>query len=318
MRHLFAMTVILCALALPAMAQETRSFTDHAGRIVTIPANPQRIAALGASLVTVPLIELGVMPIASQGTVRMDGSKIIRASKVTTGADFDTSDIRFLGDNPVDIEAVAAARPDLIILPDWQNVSLDQLEKIAPTLVYASNTPLHEAQAFFAELTGTGERLALNRARYDAQVAQIRALVPEGTTVSYFQGNKGGKLFSWNEYGHIGALLRDAGFVFPDIINTIPKGEHRLFSAEKLTDLDADWIFITYRTDHQQTPLDAIEGMKSVLPNWCEVLEACRAGRVVYLPRAEAVTPSYDAAMAVAFAIVSHLSDPARRPERLE
>ena len=185
-------------------------------------------------------------------------------------------------------------------------------------MVYVTNTPLHEAQAFFAELTGTGERLALNRARYEAQVDQIRALVPEGTTVSHIQGNKGGELFSWNEYPPIGSILRDAGFVFPDIINTIPKGEYRRFSAENLTDLDADWIFITYRTDIQQTPLDAIEGMKSVLPNWCEVLEACRAGRVVYLPRSEAATPYYDAAMAVAFAIVSHLSDPARRPERLE
>ena len=318
MRRLFIKTVIMCAIALPAMAQETRSFTDHAGRVVTIPADPQRIAALGAKNVAVPLIELGVMPIASQGSVRTDGSKIMRASKVTTGVDFDTSDIRFLGNFPVDIEAVAAARPDLIILPDWQDqVSLDQLEKIAPTVVYVTDTPLHEAQAFFAELTGTGDRLALNRARYDAQVDQIRALVQAGTTISYFQGYNG-TLFSWNEYFHIGALLRDAGFVFPDIINTIPKGEYARFSAENLTDFDADWIFITYRTDQKQTPLDAIEGMKSVFPGWCEALEACRAGRVVYLPRAEVTTPSYDAGMAVAFAIVSHLSDPARRPERLE
>ena len=318
MKHLLAKTVMLCALALPAAAQEMRPFTDHAGRTVMIPADPQRIAALGSKNVAVPLIELGVMPIASQGSMRKDGTRVMRASKVTTGVEFDNSDIRFVGDFPVDIEETAAAKPDLIILPDWQDqVSLEQLEAIAPTVVYATDTPLHEAQAFFAELTGTGERIALNRARYDAQVAQIKALVPEGTTVSYFQGYNG-QMYAWNEYFHIAALLRDAGFTFPKIINDIPEGEYKRFSAENLQDFDADWIFITYRTDLQQTPQDAIEGMKSVFPGWCDALKACRKGRVVYLPRAEVTTPSYDAAMAVAFAIASHMSDPARQPERFK
>ncbi|MFQ6548026.1 ABC transporter substrate-binding protein [Aestuariibius sp. 2305UL40-4] len=304
---------ILLVLATPALA-DTREVTDHAGRTVTIPADPQRIAALGAKNVAVPLIELGIVPVASQGSVLPDGTELMRASKVTTGIDFDNSGISFLGNFPIDIEAVALADPDLIILPDWQDeVSLDQLEAIAPTIVYATDTPLHEAQAFFAEITGTGARLRHNRIRYDAQVAQIRALVPEGTTVSYLHAFDGA-LFSWHEYFHIGALLRDAGLAFPDIIETIPDGEHARFSAERLQDFDADWLFITYRTDQAQTPADAVAAMETVLPSWCEVLTACREGRVVYLPRAEVSTPSYDAAMAVAFAIVSHLSDPARQP----
>lgn len=48
--------------------------------------------------------------------------------------DFDNSDIRFIGTADIDLEAVAAARPDLIITEPSRHVSVEQLEKIAPTV----------------------------------------------------------------------------------------------------------------------------------------------------------------------------------------
>ncbi|MEM8787902.1 MAG: ABC transporter substrate-binding protein [Pseudomonadota bacterium] len=306
--------VLLSALlALPAQAQETRVFTDHLDRQVTVPANPTRIVSLGSKNVTVPLIELGAVPVGSQGTQRTDGSRVIRASGVTTGVDFDNSEIAFVGDFPVDLELVAALEPDLIIWPDWQDgVALEQVEAIAPTVAYVTDTALHEAQEFYARLLGRGDLLAANRARYDAQLAQLKGLAADGTTVSYLQAFDG-TIYSCNPYGHIGLVLGEAGFDFPPIIDTIAPGDCDGFSAESLQDFDADWIFVTYRTDRGQTPADAVAALEEVLPSYCTALTACQAGRLVFMPREEVTTPSYDAAMAVMFALATHMSDPARQ-----
>jgi iron complex transport system substrate-binding protein len=84
--------------------------------------------------ITIPLIELGVPPIASHGRTRPDGSHYLRSSAQLTGVDFDNSDIRFIGTADIDLEAVAAAKPDLIITEPSRHVSVEQLEKIAPTV----------------------------------------------------------------------------------------------------------------------------------------------------------------------------------------
>ncbi|MGR3491222.1 MAG: hypothetical protein ACU0DW_04120 [Shimia sp.] len=146
-------TALLTALAAPAWAAETRDFTDHYDRTVAIPADPQRIVSLGSKNVTVPMIELGVMPVGSHGSLPDGGTPTIRASATSTGVDFGNSDIAFVGDYPVDLEAIAALNPDLIIWADWQDqISINQLELIAPVVAYATDSTLHDSQAFFAEL----------------------------------------------------------------------------------------------------------------------------------------------------------------------
>lgn len=107
---------------------------------------------------------------------------MIRASAVSTGVDFHNSDIAYVGGFPVDLELMASLAPDPIVWPDWQDeVDLDQLEAIAPTVVYETDATLHEAQAFHAALLGRQDRLTANRARYDAQIAPLAALVEEAT-----------------------------------------------------------------------------------------------------------------------------------------
>lgn len=59
---------------------------------------------------------------------------LLRASAQLTGVDFDNSAIRFIGTADIDLEAVAAAKPDLIITEPSRHVSVEQLEKIAPTV----------------------------------------------------------------------------------------------------------------------------------------------------------------------------------------
>lgn len=61
--------VILCRATEPVQV-----FTDDLGRKVTVPAHPKRIVSLHDLDITIPLIELGVPPVASHGRTRPDGS----------------------------------------------------------------------------------------------------------------------------------------------------------------------------------------------------------------------------------------------------
>ncbi|MEM7444588.1 MAG: ABC transporter substrate-binding protein [Pseudomonadota bacterium] len=295
--------------AVPAMAQETRVFTDDLGRSVEIPTDPQRIASLHDLRFTIPLIELGVPPIGSHGRVTAEGEPFIRSSRVLTGIDFDNSDIQFLGTKPADIEAVAAAAPDLIITSPWQSAPVDQLQQIAPTIVLDSE--VHGEFGLFpvlAELTGSQDALETLEARYDGQIAQIQRLIDtDDIRVNVMQGVTGG-LYVAHTYAALGQVLRDAGFEFPERVDEIPEGEAETFSAEFMPELDADFIFVTYRTDQLETPDDAIDHLVNVLPSFCDVLHACRENQMVVMPREEASSASYYGLGVMAYTVLSHIS----------
>lgn len=220
---LIAGAALAALISIPAFAQDTRSFTDDAGRTVEIPANPQRIAALHDLSIAIPLIELGVYPVASQGRTTETGEGFIRSSKVLTGVDFDNSDIVFVGNSPVDMEALAATEPDLIIVnPNWNYGSLEHVEVIAPTVVLddtiRGDFGMYEA---LADLTNTEDTLAILQGRYRSQIEQIKRLIDTGSvSVNVIQGVNG-EVLSWHTYGGLGRVLRDAGFAFPERVEAM-------------------------------------------------------------------------------------------------
>ena len=95
---------LLAALAVPAIAQETRTFTDDLGRVVDIPGQPLRIVSLQDLAITVPLLELGVTPVGSHGRTTAEGVPFIRSSDVLTGVV-----AAFLSKGMPPLEAAAAA-----------------------------------------------------------------------------------------------------------------------------------------------------------------------------------------------------------------
>ncbi|MEL6601539.1 MAG: ABC transporter substrate-binding protein [Pseudomonadota bacterium] len=306
------------ALTLPATAEGTRTVTDDLGRTVEVPADPQRIAVLHDKNLGTPLIELGVIPVGSHGRVSSEGAPFIRGSITVTGYDFDNSDIVFLGANPVDIETVAGAAPDLILTSTWQSADVDQLSAIAPTVV-VDTTARGTIGVFplLAEATGTGDALDRLETRYDAQIAQLRRIVPtDDITVSVVQATGDG-LWVQHTYSALGKVLRDAGFRFPPAVDAIPEGLAETWSPERLPELDADLIFLTYRTDQDQVPQDARDAVEALVPGWCDLLHACREGQVVILPRAEATSASYDAMTGLTMAVLAATSSTPiiRRPE---
>ncbi|MEO1223077.1 MAG: ABC transporter substrate-binding protein [Pseudomonadota bacterium] len=308
MRYLI-LAATIAALAFPAAAQDTRLVTDDLGREVEVPTDPQRIAVLHDKNLGTPLIELGVLPVGSHGRVTAGGEPFIRGSITVTGLDFDNSPIEFLGGNPADLERIAAVEPDLIITSTWQDADVAQLSQIAPTVVV--DTTMRGTIGVFpllAEATSREAELAVLEQRYEAQIEQIRRIVDtENITVSVLQGVSDG-LYVQHTYSALGKVLRDAGFRFPDAVDAIPEGTFETWSAERLPDLDADVIFMTYRTDREQVPQDARDAVEALVPGFCDLLHACRSGQMVILPRAEATSASYDALMAMAMAVLAAVS----------
>lgn len=308
-RLLIAMAT-LAALAVPALAQETRSFTDDAGRVVDIPTHPQRIVSLHDLSLTIPLIELGVMPIGSQGRTTAEGAPFIRSSAVLTGVDFNNSEIVFVGTSPVDVEAIAALEPDLILVnPNWNYGSLEQVATVAPTVVLdvtiRGDFGMYDV---VADITGTQDRLAILKSRYEGQIAQIKRLIDtKNISVNVIQGVDG-QVAVWHTYGALGKVLRDAGFTFPERVEAIPEGDFERMSAEALPELDADFVFVTYRTDQLETPADAIGHLEAVVPGFCEFLHACRTNQMVVMPREEVSAASYYGLGALSYAVITHIS----------
>lgn len=308
MKSLFAVLAV-ALLAMPAFAQGTTSFTDDTGRVVEVPVAPKRIVSLHDVSLTLPLLELGVIPVGSHGRTTAEGEPFIRSSAVLTGVDFDNSTIQFVGNLPADVEAVAALEPDLILTTPWQTAPVDQLATIAPTIVLDSGLrrgfAMHEV---LAELTGTQDTLAILDARYQEQVAQIRRLIDTGSvSVNIIQGVNG-QLAVWHTYGALGKLLRDAGFVFPERVDAIPEGDFENFSAETLPEMDADFVFVTYRTDALETPADAEKYLEEVMPGFCDFLHACRENQMIVIPREEASAASYYGLGVLAYTVLSHIS----------
>lgn len=306
--RIFSVLLLLVAASAGATAP-TQSFTDDLGRTVTVPLHPQRIVSLHDLDITIPLIELGAPPVASHGRTRPDGSHFLRASALLTGIDFDNSAIRYIGTADIDIEAIAAAKPDLIITEPSRNVPVAQLEKIAPTV--SIDHLLGGAPRIYgrlAQLTGTQAQLAILERRYQEQLKQLRHVVDtQHITVSVIQANNG-KITVHHSYHSLGRVLRDAGFRFPPLIDGIPEGGRIDVSAEQLPELDADYIFDTWRADTGGNPADEIADMNRVIPGFCDFLKACRRGHYILLSRDEVISNSFASLGLLVAQVQSHLS----------
>ena len=307
MRLLFSLFLLLGCSVQAEVA--TRPFTDDLGRVVNVPLHPQRIVSLHDLDITIPLIELGVPPVASHGRTRPDGSHFLRSGALLTGVDFDHSTIKFIGTADIDIEAIVAAKPDLIITEPSRHTPIEQLEKIAPTVsIDHLDGGAPEIYRKLAQLTGTQARLAILERRYREEIDRLKHTVDtQHITVSVIQANQG-KINALHTYHSLGRVLRDAGFSFPKLIDSIPPGGRIDVSAERLPEMDADFVFATWRGDTGGKPQDEIAAMDAVLPGWCEFLTACQRGHYVLISREEAISNSFASLSLMVAQVQSHIA----------
>jgi len=303
-----ALLPLIAMLAVPTLAQETRSYTDDAGRTVEVPVAPKRIVTLHDSSLTVPLVELGIIPVGAFGR-NGEAGPFMRGAATLTGVTFENSDIVNVGGSPADLEAIAALEPDLIITSSFQEATAEQLEVIAPT-VFVEDNVRGELATFedIAELTNTQEKLAILKSRYQAQVDQVKAVIGDRNISASIILTQEGQIAAWHTYGVIGKVLRDSGFTFPAAIDGLEGTERTFFSGEELPAFDADFMFLTYDPSRGQSPQDAIADIETVTPSFCQFLTACAGERFVLVPREDAVARSYTAAGMMASAVLAAIS----------
>lgn len=175
----YALT-ILCSLVLlvgcgsPSaggkVEQETqKEVVNPNGDVVKIPVKPERIADLSGS--TEELLLLGIKPVAS-GNVDY-GKREEFSPTIKNRLSKDTLNIGWYAE-PINLEAVTSAEPDLIILGTLFNENLyEQLSQIAPTVVVpAAYYDWRERFDFLAKLFGEEEKKEKWLADYDRKAEE--------------------------------------------------------------------------------------------------------------------------------------------------
>jgi len=183
------------------------------------------------------------------------------------------------------------------------------MQAIAPTVVIDNG--MHTGTgtyAVMADLAGVTGRMAVFEARYQAQIAQIRRILDTGNTRVSLIDTFDGVLWSAYQFGALGQVLRDSGFQFPRIVEDTGIGGEVELSPEQLTELDADFVFMQYRNDIDQTPQDVHAAMEAAVPGYCDFLVACQRNQFIVVPRDEAVATSYYTLGLMAMTVLSHLS----------
>jgi ABC-type Fe3+-hydroxamate transport system substrate-binding protein len=121
-----------------ATMPEMRTITDMAGREVEIPVSPERVVFMNDRELASMAVTLGYVPF---GIVVGDLNYIERLSSVG-GPQGDLSQMQLLSVNEPDIEAIAAAKPDLIFQDSYavenQPDELAMLEQIAPVVAISA------------------------------------------------------------------------------------------------------------------------------------------------------------------------------------
>ncbi|MDX8350422.1 ABC transporter substrate-binding protein [Cognatiyoonia sp. IB215446] len=301
MRMLLMAFVGLALSATLGMAQDTRTVTDDLGRIVEIPAEPQRIVSLDDNSITLPLIDLGIDLYGSAGRITEAGTPFVRGLLDTYGMSVAAGDLVFLGSQwEIDIETVAAAEPDFILAGAYQADLLEKLEALAPVYVVEEKSEPWFVQNSIARAMGMEETLAARKAAYEQRITEtIETLnITPGSTFSVLQPDADGV---WTYHGlyAVTTVLLDLGMV-PNAITqeleeTGPDFGDKV-SYERFLDLDADYVFVTYFTGSDWGELDwQIGHLNNFSQNWCDLLPACADGRLIFMPYEPAGAPTFAA-----------------------
>ena len=164
------------------------SFTDDKGVTVTLPARPERLAIdVNAAA---PLWDYGIRPAALFGwNVNGDGSL------TDAGGNVDVSTIELVGNvtEPIQVEALTAVDPDLVITIAWSDdpteywsIDTDALAQIGqryPIVALSASAPADVTLGRYVELaTALGADLstpeqAAAKAAYEAKLADVTAAI---------------------------------------------------------------------------------------------------------------------------------------------
>ncbi|RVU33923.1 hypothetical protein EOI86_22605 [Hwanghaeella grinnelliae] len=294
---LFALTaavgISVVALA-PAQAQETRIFVDGLGHEVEIPVKPKRIVSLRGEQFTAPLVEMGAPIVASVGDVVEgvnDGRPVIRGAYELFHTTFENSDIAFVGTtHQPDVEAIAALKPDLILVPDFAAENYSRYSVVAPTVVIKIwSNPARERYRRIADATGMLDAFERLANLYDFRLGEARHLIEEegidaqDIVVAVAEVN-GKRLRVFKHYDAMTAVLSDLGFSRPEVVDGL-NGERLDLSPEQLQSIDGDFLVSSYSERRFSGPSELRANWDNLIPGWDAFLHAPRHNQHILIPR---------------------------------
>ncbi|MBP1988580.1 ABC transporter substrate-binding protein [Paenibacillus eucommiae] len=229
-----------------AEGQQTRKVMDAKGE-VTIPANPQRIADISGS--TEELLILGFKPILSGNTDMADPTLLTPIVKEKLGKSTSTAG---WFQTEINLEALVAASPDLILAGPTQEKVYEQLEKIAPTIrVPFGFNAFRDRFAFVAEVMDKTTEMKSWLKSYEERAAdlhsQIEAVTGQETFAVIEATQKEIRIYS--RTGVAAILFNDLSLpMAPGTPEPDPWGG-KVTSLEALASFDADHILLLAEND---------------------------------------------------------------------
>ncbi|MGY0487943.1 ABC transporter substrate-binding protein [Streptomyces sp. WG-D5] len=221
-------------------ASKTRQLTDAQGRKVEVPSDPKKVVALSEPTLDAALA-LGVDPVGATAGRGQKGVSSYLADKAAS-----SKVVASVAE--ADMEKLAALQPDLILLDETTGAkkTVDKLQEIAPTVVTAK---LNED--WKTSFTATAD--ALNKksdaekwlADFDTQVAATKKELGDnaGNSVSVIRWQDGAPSVVGKGAGHVGSTLKALGMDRPKDQQGASTGHSEPVSLEKLSTIDADWLF---------------------------------------------------------------------------
>lgn len=287
-----------------AIAGATKTVTDHEGRSVEVPVNPQRVASLHTMSTSVMLWDLGVPLIGTATRLKTDENNrpYIRSVEEIYGVKFQDTDLFNYGKFGADIEQIKASKPDLIVATIRHLKAKDQLEAIAPVVfVDYFNPDMFEMYGDVADWVGKKDVFDAKYAEYKKHLTQVKAMFkttnPENMTAVYMHPYPGkAELLVRQHYGAVTKVAYDLGFKplkfvqqqFPD--NSVG-GK---LSSEVMGELNADYILSTYRNQFGETLESVYAGMDDVAPGWRDYMKAYQNNTFIAFNRENAYPSSFE------------------------
>ncbi len=268
MKRFIVITTILL-LVLSACSKESKNDTDandlvaykdDSGGTVMVPKHPERIVVHANSYAGYTLA-LGVTPVGLSDF----------AMKNDYFADY-IKDVTNIGDKP--LEAILELKPDLIIAftttPD-----LEELEKIAPTVVYEPvKRDFKEQLVEIGKLIGKEEEADKWIADWNAKIEADKKNVQEkigSSTISILGVGDKEVIAYGNRYSRGGEIIYDElELTAPEAVQkyAIEGQGYAALSLEKLNEYAGDYIFIEDNANFRETEKTAIwQGLEAVKQN---------------------------------------------------
>lgn len=253
--------------------EETRVVTDAKGE-VTIPANPKRIVDISGNSDILSILGYKVI-----GTANSDAYDY---TKFPTYLEDTLQGAEILGysmQDTMDVEAIIALEPDLIIISTYQEKMYEQLKDVAPTvMIELAQMNWKEDVLSVAKVFGKEAEANAWLKDYETKAQEVGKKIREtyGEDTSYLAFlASGGQFFVFDGAGFGSVLYEDLGLKKPEGMPAQENISLPVVNYEGLAAIDADVIF-AIGTDEDMAALKANSVWNGLTP--------VKEGKVVELP----------------------------------